>query len=442
MRLSEDKIKEAILHPDPEIRDRATSYFARSYSPDPSIMPLVIRAVETHGRERAYLQIGLARDLRQTEETITWVLGELNAERSDQYENYVYNLSMVLLHADPAPLLPRESAVREARHFLAELRAPFTERLHMHSWDFATCWRELEAFCEKGKDEQSADKVDLDHGRRIVEALARYGKESEERVRALLSRKVDDYRNNPMQWLEPLAVRLAGKAHLDSTIPLLITKLQEDTGDLTNEECASALARIGTPDVLQAVAEAFPGSEDHFRIYATGPLEKIHSDLAVEKCLSLLRQEKDRGIQIQLAHALLCHFAREGIEAARQLLVGRELDFNSRGLRAYLLETCAIMGETFPEYAEWLAAEKAEKEEHWRRMRELEGNPQGMLLYALEKLTGKKAADVPRPRPRVPPAPRQPLPRRPQAKVGRNDPCPCGSGKKFKTCCMRKQGAY
>ena len=22
-------------------------------------------------------------------------------------------------------------------------------------------------------------------------------------------------------------------------------------------------------------------------------------------------------------------------------------------------------------------------------------------------------------------------------KVGRNDPCPCGSGKKFKNCCMR-----
>jgi preprotein translocase subunit SecA len=23
-------------------------------------------------------------------------------------------------------------------------------------------------------------------------------------------------------------------------------------------------------------------------------------------------------------------------------------------------------------------------------------------------------------------------------KVGRNDPCPCGSGKKYKNCCMRK----
>ena len=28
--------------------------------------------------------------------------------------------------------------------------------------------------------------------------------------------------------------------------------------------------------------------------------------------------------------------------------------------------------------------------------------------------------------------------RRPTVKVGRNDPCPCGSGKKFKSCCGKE----
>jgi len=27
-----------------------------------------------------------------------------------------------------------------------------------------------------------------------------------------------------------------------------------------------------------------------------------------------------------------------------------------------------------------------------------------------------------------------------EKRVGRNDPCPCGSGKKYKNCCMRKRG--
>jgi hypothetical protein len=143
MRYPEDKIKEAILHPDPEIRDRATWYFARSFSPDPTIMPLVIRAVETHDKRDAYRLIGLSRDLRQTQDTIAWLVNELNDPQTDQYENYAYNLSMVLAQADPALLLPRESAILEARHFVSDLRGPFVERLRMLSWDFATCWREL-----------------------------------------------------------------------------------------------------------------------------------------------------------------------------------------------------------------------------------------------------------------------------------------------------------
>src|SRR4051794_13711314 len=105
------KIKEAILHPDPEIRDRVTSYFAKSYSPDPSLMPLVIKAVETHGRHDAYRVVGLSRDLRQSEDTIAWVLAELNDPQTDRYENYAFNLSMVLVQAEPALLLPRESAI-------------------------------------------------------------------------------------------------------------------------------------------------------------------------------------------------------------------------------------------------------------------------------------------------------------------------------------------
>ena len=82
---------------------------------------------------------------------------------------------------------------------------------------------------------------------------------------------------------------------------------------------------------------------------------------------------------------------------------------------------------------------KAEKDEHRRRVKELEGDPRGLLLFALEKLIGKKAADVPGPGPACSPMPLLAPPRPPesQRRVGRNDRCPCGSGKKFKVCCGR-----
>ncbi len=447
MRLPEDKIKQAILDPDGEIREGATRYFAGSYRPDPSIMPIAIKAVETYGRQGAYHLIGLSRDLSQTEETITWVIDELNDKRCGQYENYAYNLSMILVEADPTLLSPKESSIYEARHFLPDLMDALEERLQMMSWDEATCWKNLEQLCEEDKDKEYVNEFNLGRANHIVEALARHGPSCEEKVHSFLTQKIEDYRHNPMAWLEPMAVFLAGRAHLESTIPLIVAKLQEDGGDLLNQACAEALGRIGTPAVLEAVAEAFPGAEHHFRIYAAGMLEHIHSDLAVETCLHLLGLEKDDDICVFLAHALLSHFAPEGIEAARQLLLDRSFGFEGQGLRNDLVTTATIMGERFPELDEWRAAEKAEREEHRRVMERLEGNPRAQLLYGLSKLTGEPMPDLPQLKPPPPPAPRPASPaprltpfRNPQGHqtVGRNAPCPCGSGKKFKNCCMRK----
>ena len=62
---------------------------------------------------------------------------------------------------------------------------------------------------------------------------------------------------------------------------------------------------------------------------------------------------------------------------------------------------------------------------------------QFMALYNLQLLARQRPAPQ---APFVPttslPAPATPV-RRSEPKVGRNDPCPCGSGKKFKKCCGR-----
>jgi SEC-C motif len=62
-----------------------------------------------------------------------------------------------------------------------------------------------------------------------------------------------------------------------------------------------------------------------------------------------------------------------------------------------------------------------------------------ILDFCEGRLTGEMAADVAKAKLPILPSSRPSLPRNPEIKqkVGRNDPCPCGSGKKFKTCCMR-----
>tara|TARA_E500000305_G_C3998843_1_gene226153 strand:- start:949 stop:1371 length:423 start_codon:yes stop_codon:yes gene_type:complete len=134
----------------------------------------------------------------------------------------------------------------------------------------------------------------------------------------------------------------------------------------------------------------------------------------------------------------LSQFATEGIEAARKLLIGHELDFESRGLRNNLVDTCRIMEERFPEYDQWKMDEKVEREEHQKRVKELEDDPAGLIKFALEKLTGKSSTT--QTEPDTPVFPNTPSKIERKQKVGRNDPCPCGSGKKYKKCCLNQLG--
>jgi hypothetical protein len=431
VRLSEDRIKEAILSTDLELRQRAIQYFAKSFSADTTVMPLVIKAMETYGREEAYHLIGRSRDLAQTEDTINWIIDELNNSQSDQYENYTFNLSMVLTHADATLLFPNESAILDSQHLFPGVHASISERLQMLSWDVATCWRELEALCEEGKDKQYINDVNLGYANHIIEALSRCGDECEEKIHEILKQNFEDYHHNPMKWMEPLMVRLAGEMQLESAVPMIIAKFLEDGGDLLNEECSRALSRIGGPTVVNAIADVFAKSAHHFRLYASGVLENIHSGLSVDVCLNLLHQEDDNLIQIYLAMALLSHFSPKGIEEGRKLLLGRTPDFESQDLRNCLLETCAMMEQGFPEYDEWRAAQRIERKRHCQRIEELEGNPAGLLKYSFEKLkqgstgTNQTRDDLP-------------VPIQDNQKVGRNAPCPCGSGKKFKKCCLNK----
>ncbi|MCY2986403.1 MAG: hypothetical protein NTY19_00805 [Planctomycetota bacterium] len=170
MRLSEEKIKQAILHPQLEIRQRAVRYFDDCYSEDEGVVPLVIQAVEKYGREDAYQLVGGSVHLRYTEETISWVVEELQDPTAERYENYIFNLNRVILDADPALLLPRESEILETCRFYGDLKNCLSRRLELLSWDEEACWRQLEQICEDGKDKRYANEVDWDFAADLLDA--------------------------------------------------------------------------------------------------------------------------------------------------------------------------------------------------------------------------------------------------------------------------------
>jgi hypothetical protein len=427
MRLPESKIKEAIVHPEKLVRQEALLYFADCYSRDAEVIPLAITAIETFGRSSAFLHLHALAQLAQTEATVEWAVRELHREedKAEDQDSYFPALSRLLCSAAPQLVAPRADQILQTPGFFKELAHEFRERLRLATWDADQCWHELERICTEGV----GTDVDLGHASRVVEALARQGDKYIDRILELLAKEVGDFETDPMTWLEIFLVELAGEMRLERAIPLVVKKLHE-CGDVLSEECVEALGKIGTDAAAQAVAEGWLESEWDYRLYATSALEKIHSDTTVLKCLELLPQDKDLDIRTKLADALLSQYADEGIEPVREMVQRRAYDPMSSDLMRKLVAVSTVLGVTFPEYPIWKreAEDKLAKQE--RRMKEMRGFFQ--------------APAQPAPPPKPAPARDDFLERKPapflrtEKQVGRNDPCPCGSGKKFKKCCMNR----
>jgi hypothetical protein len=433
MRLPEAKIKEALAHPDKLVRQEALLYFADCHSRDAAVMPLAIQAVETYGRSQAFLHLHMVAQLAQTEATVEWAIKELHREvdKAHDLDSYFPALSRLLCSADPQLLLPRADEVLQAPGFFKELAPEFRERLQLATWGADQCWNELERVCAGGVGKHYSSDVDFGHARRVVEALARQGAGHVDRTLDLLAKEVEDFETDPMTWLEIFLVMLAGEMRLKPAIPLVVKKLHE-CGELLSEQCVEALGKIGTDAAAEAVAEGWLEAEWDYRLYATSALGKIHSDTTVRRCLELLPQDKDLDIRTKLADALLGQFADEGVEPVRKMVQRRAYDPASSDLMRKLVAVSTALGVTFPEYPVWKREVEEKLARQERRMKEMRG-----FLQAPVK-------------PTLPPGPspakerdayleRKPAPfLRGERQVGRNDPCPCGSGKKFKKCCMSR----
>ncbi len=429
MRLSEEQIKQGILHPDMDVRQACLRYFADGFSRNTTVMPLVIQALEQYGRADAFRYIFLIASLPQTQETIRWVLGELTSQprRTEQEQNYLKYLSRLLCQADPELVLPHENVILTSPGFNQNLASPLRRRLSFLSWEAQALWQELEAICEEAKDKSYVKETRFHEGREITETLAGRGNLDLERMMSLLGMKVDNFENNPMKWMEPLMVHLAGELRHAPAIPLIVAKLHEE-GEVVTNECHQALVKMGTDEVVRLIRDAYLTADGHFRLFASGVLGEIHTELAVQTCIELLEKEEDLDLQNWMAQSLVNHFSFEGNEVARKVLLA---DPDLFDLQCGLVPACILTGQAFPELAEW--------------HKEIE-----------EKLRPKPRFPQPRPAPlpgkaplsTAPPPPEKPpgRPRTPpvtvERKVGRNDPCPCGSGKKFKNCCRNKQGKF
>ena len=433
MRLPEVQIKEALAHPEKLVRHEALFYFAGCSSRDAEVMPRAIRAIATYGRRHAFLHVHVLAHLAQTEATVDWAIGELHKveDPAEDRDRFFPALSQLLCSAEPGLVAPRAREITQAPGFFPELVPEFQERLQLAAWDADQCWKELERLCAEGIGKHYSSDIDFGHASRVVEALARQGEPYVERILDRLGQDVEDFERDPMTWLEIFLVMLAGEMRLEQALPLIVQKLHA-LGEVLSEQCVEALGKIGTDAAAEGVTEGWREAAWDYRLYAAGALEKIHSDTTVRRCLELLPQDPDLDIRTQLADALLGQLTEEAIEPVREMVGRRAYDPASGDLLSRLVAVSTILAVPFPEYPLWKREAEAKRARTERRMQEMRSFWQAPPPPALPP----KAAPA---RGRDDSLERKPAPfLRTEKPVGRNDPCPCGSGQKFKKCCLSR----
>jgi hypothetical protein len=433
MRLSSEKVKQGLLHADREIRSEAAYYFSRSYSRDPTVLPMAIQAIEQFGWEQAFESYTFLGDLVQTDATLLWFIGKLEALENPANEDeisIVWTCRKVLRHVDPRLLLKHATAI-EDRITLDELTLEVnTERTRLFQTPPDQLWDEFNAQCLSFDDAEKVPDSEIEHTNRIVEALSRHRDRFGERVLAILKGDFEDYDN----WREIYAVELAGNMQLTSGIPLIVGKLRM-ADDWLTEEGPRALTKIGTPElVVQHLRQRYPEGDSAFRTTATSILENLHCDECVAACLELLQDETDLFGQAMLLQAALTQFSTEAIEPARQYVLATPLDPDVLEVRSLLITACKLLDVRFPEFEAWLADSEHDRafRKQWHAdhfgagsvddmdaiLDEWDSEDDDDVLFDPELHDDFTESETTHHSP---------------PRVGRNEPCPCGSGKKYKS---------
>jgi hypothetical protein len=196
-----------------------------------------------------------------------------------------------------------------------------------------------------------------------------------------------------------LNVYMVGLLKLEQFIPTL-TQLLDRDDDVLLDEVAVALIRFQSDEVVKQVKPYL--LKDESIIFAASVVENIKTDLAVEALREAYRHAEEEDSQDLLIEAL-CHQLSE--KALPEISQHMEKEYFSGivDIEQAVYSYFAIMGLEHPDLEEWRKV-ALERELEFRS-----GSDQGTLL--------------------------QSVPVRNETKVGRNDPCPCGSSKKYKKCC-------
>jgi hypothetical protein len=331
----------------------------------------------------------------------------------------------------------------------APTRQHLSERLALldNAIEPQTLWDKLLILAEEADKHYVTDPPAIECRRQadvLLEALARsraYAAEVAARAIADLSIEEKGY------YRQVYAMRLVGMIRDGSSVESLIALLDWKYNDWA-QDAAKALVQINSPLMVDLVADRYRlagHDRQGFCMTATDVLRHLRDPKVETRLAEFFPKEEDVELRTDLAACLcdICTTDRTTLELLRQYVNSNEYDGFIANLNEAMYPVCVMAGFEIPELPAW----RREAERIHRRMmaafprfrRLMESTPPEEAKEEADDETSDPVELDDHPPPLPPDLDDNPQVtgtfRRAEPKVGRNDPCPCGSGKKYKKCC-------
>lgn len=232
--------------------------------------------------------------------------------------------------------------------------------------------------------------------------------EKNEVLEALRSKKAQG------QWIQVWLTDLIGEMKITESIPDIVDQLTIDS-DYLLESSMYALGKIGDPIACDLIERRYHNETDCFKIYAAGVFEMIHFPKSIELLIKVFRQEDDDDQKILLIGSILDMNSKKGFSSVINAIIQYEEEFE------YNPEIAAIQHSAVT-HADMLGISFAQRD-RWSVDRDIVQKNFEQEMGRMSGAGNQDSANI--------------LPfRNPEKKTGRNDLCPCNSGKKYKKCCL------
>lgn len=420
--LAPEQIKPFLLHPEKVIRDYAVSYFDDAELRDPELIPLLLQTYDSAmGKEDFYpgdysFMLAIGARFSCPDALIPELIERMKNDpfHSFQFQEMLLSCNLeAILAYDPDIALMLDPA----------LRTELAQRIKLSQTSTEELWQTIfPAVKPSGQFDYSASDL-------IARELAKRSELSSERVLDSMS-KVADGSIARNDFNDIALVALLGHMRLEEAVPFLIEQLFPDD-DLLNDRATRSLIRIGSENVVNRCREAYLRAGEFQKITLSDMFGCIKLPAAETALIELLKQETDIGLASFLADGLCNLASKRGIPLVQKRLE-QGYDNTVMMLESSLYCNCTVNGLSFPEMAEWKRMIALEDQRMFQNQLAAEDDDFDEADYGRYSFGDDDFDDglAEQEQPYIAPP-----------KIGRNDPCPCGSGKKYKKCCASKQDA-